>query len=121
MSRTFLIVSFSIFYLIWALAVIIPPKLGAIKYPLLRARLGTVLHHSHDNTPLKSLVYHNYCYYPKPQAKAKVVIERMDNGDCSNWYGQVMMPEGYWVSEREKFWWSKDQFISDSNSSALLF
>lgn len=121
MSRTFLTRSLLIFYFFWTLAILIPPNLGVTKYPFLRARLGTILHHSQDNTPQKSLAFHNYCFYPKPQAKAKVIIERTDSGDCANWYGQVILPEGYWASEREKFWWSKDQFISDSRSSSLLF
>ena len=77
-------------------------------YPFLRARLGTILHHSSD----QGGVAHNYCYYPK-NGISKLIIQRVDNGDCSNWYGQIILYEGDWVSEREKYWWSRKQHLKD--------
>lgn len=113
MSKAYFIAVFSLFYLVWALGVMVPLEVNNTKYPNLRARLGTVLHHSKDNTAPQTLVYHNYCYYPKPAADSKVGLKRVDSGDCSNWYGQVLLPEAYWVSEREKYWWSENQYTAD--------
>lgn len=101
---------FILFYALWAEIVIflyadpIEPD-----YPMLRARFGTIMHHSSDSLG----VAHTYCYYPKAEAKSNLIIKRQDNDDCSQWYGQIVFYEGSYVSEREKYWWSKEQHIKD--------
>jgi len=88
-------------------------------YPMLRARLGTIMHHSSDGLKEvkgaakdSNVIAHTYCYYPKAGAKSKLIIKRQDDG-CSEWYGQVVFYEASYVSEREKYWWSKEQHIQD--------
>ena len=87
------------------------------EYPTLRARLGTILHHSSDRLG----VAHVHCYYPKAEAQSKVVIKRQDDRDCSKWYGQIVFYEGWYVSEREKYWWSEKQHIKDCGNCDDLF
>lgn len=76
---------------------------------MLRTRLGTILHHSSD----EGEVAHIYCYYPKAATGSKIILKRQDSGDCSNWFGQIILYEGWWVSEKEKFWWSREQHLKD--------
>ena len=83
-----------------------------MEYPHLKERLGTILWHSSDKDGVYQGSYndpyavdHNYCYYPKPEAETTLVIKRVDSGDCSQWYGQIIIREGDWVSEQEKFQW----------------
>lgn len=98
------------------------------EFPVLKERLGTILFHSNDkdgifegslNSP--DAVEHNYCFYPKGSTTYKnkgseYIIKREDNGDCSGWFGQVTFVEGSWVSEREKLWWSGQQYAQEVNS-----
>ncbi|MDO8498405.1 MAG: hypothetical protein Q7S44_01330, partial [bacterium] len=79
------------------------------EYPMLRARFGTIMHHSSDGLGEA----HIYCYYPKAEAETQLIIRRQDDGDCSKWYGQTVFYEGPHLSEREKYWWSKEQHIKD--------
>ena len=118
--KTFLILFLIIFWFSWIKLISFLFMSTSIEYPSLRARLGTVLSHSSDgNGQFLGAIYdsnahiHNYCLYPKPEANAKVILERRDNEDCSKWYGQLIFYEGWWVSEIEKFWWDRKQHISD--------
>ncbi len=86
--------------------------------PVLRARLGTILWHSSG----KDGPSHTYCYYPKGSTQytnkgGEYIIKREDSEDCSGWYGQVTFNEGYWVSEREKIWWSEEQKMQEELAS----
>lgn len=121
MKKVFLIPSFIFFYALWVIIITFlsaPPS--EPDYPMLRARFGTIMHHSSDglgkvggaiNDP--NAVAHTYCYYPKAEAESKLIIKRQDDGDCSKWYGQIVFYESSYVSEREKYWWSKEQHIKD--------
>lgn len=94
--------------------------------PQLRARLGTILWHSSDrNGRTDEAIYdpnsvaHTYCYYPKGSTQyfnksGEYIIKREDSGDCSGWLGQAIFYEGYWVSEKEKIWWSKEQRLEEN-------
>lgn len=98
---------FSIFWFLMVKALFLPEP---IEYPTLRERFGTIMWHSSDkdgvfqgsyNDP--NAVDHTYCYYPKPETNSNLIIKRVDSGDCSNWYGQVIFREGSWISEKEKY------------------
>lgn len=77
------------------------------QYPVLRARLGTILSHSSDFGGQE----HLYCYYPHTNSlydnkSGEYIIKRADKiADCQDWYGMVIFNEGWWVSEKEKIWW----------------
>lgn len=82
-----------------------------LESPELRARLGTVLWHSSDQNGIYQAAYHDnqavdhtYCYYPKSTAVSHLMLVRKDNGDCSDYLGEVIIRESPWVSEREKYW-----------------
>lgn len=83
--------------------------------PQLRARFGTIMHHTSGEGGEE----HLYCYYPKGtttyRSKAgEYIIKREDKiDDCNGWFGAAIFNEGYWVSEREKIWWSKKQKIGE--------
>lgn len=93
--------------------------------PQLRARLGTILWHSsdrngetNDTTYYPKPVAHTYCYYPKGSTQysnksGEYIIKRVDDDNCDGWYGQAVFYESYWVSEKEKIWWNKDQKINE--------
>lgn len=97
--------------------------------PELRARLGTIISHSSDRKGRSGEAMldpnsksHTYCYYPKgstlyPNKGGEYIIKREDSGDCSGWYGQAIFHEGFWVSEREKIWWSKAQQQEEQKKS----
>ncbi len=121
MNKRFFIPGFIIFYALWVIMItflIAPPS--EPEYPMFRARFGTIMHHSSDrlgkvggaiNDP--NAVAHTYCYYPKAKAESKLLIKRQGDGDCSKWYGQITFYEDSYVSEKEKYWWSKEQHIQD--------
>ena len=109
--KTLLII---VLYPIWILLVL---KLFATPYspdyPMLKERFGTILWHSSDKDGVylgsyndSLAVDHNYCYYPKPAANTTLILKRIDNGDCSNWYGQVTFREAAWASEYHKYNWN---------------
>ncbi len=94
------------------------------EYPILRSRFGNIMWHSEDadgvfqgNLTGNS---HLYCYYPKAKAlysdkSGEYIIKRAEKiTECDNFYGLVSLQEDYWVSEKEKIWWSKDQHDSDN-------
>ena len=109
MKKALLISGSILFYVLWVKIIIFLSIPAESDYPMLRARLGTILHHSSDNLGEA----HTYCYYPKAEAESKVIIKKQSSDDCSSWYGQVVFYEGRHVSEREKYWWSKEQHIQD--------
>lgn len=90
------------------------------EYPMLRTRLGTILHHSSDQNGVylgafrdPKAVDHIYCYYPK--SNDNQLIQRANNlSECQNFAGTVIIHEPSWVSEYQKFWWSKEQEQTDS-------
>ncbi|MDO8576731.1 MAG: hypothetical protein Q7R82_00125 [Candidatus Daviesbacteria bacterium] len=97
------------------------------EFPSLRVGLGTMMSHSSDRLGRyagaiddPNGVDHTYCYYPKASAQSKVLIKRQDNGDCSDWYGKVIFREGWWVSEREKNWWSLEQKLEEDLKTAKM-
>lgn len=77
------------------------------QYPVLRARLGTILSHSSDYGGQE----HLYCYYPHTSSlydnkSGEYILKRADKiENCQDWYGMVIFNEGWWVSEKEKIWW----------------
>ena len=80
------------------------------EFPQLKERFGTIMWHSNDKDGIylgsfndPNAVDHIYCYYPKGIAQSKIILKRQDNGDCSDWYGQVIFREGSWVSEAQKY------------------
>lgn len=85
------------------------------EYPQLRARLGTILYHPEHQTPATNFDYHSYCYYPSsqvsyPDKSGEYIIKRVQSiEDCQGWFGVMSIPEGKWVSEREKLWWLSSQ------------
>lgn len=115
MKKIIYIQAFIVFYALWLVIVIFLFTIPAETpdYPMLRAGFGTIMHHSSDD--LGGAV-HTYCYYPKAEANSKLVIKRQDDSDCSQWYGEILFYEGSYVSEREKYWWSKEQHIQDCAS-----
>ena len=102
------------------------------EFPLLRARLGTIIYHSSDangvyegalNDP--NAVWHTYCYYPKGSTQyenksGEYLIKRADSfWECNEgWYGSFMAKEGWWVSEKEKIWWSEEQYNGDKQQNS---
>lgn len=97
------------------------------EFPALRVRLGTMMSHSSDGLGRyagavddPNGVDHTYCYYPKAPTQSKVLIKRQDNGDCSDWYEKVIFREGWWVSEREKYWWSLPQKLEEDLKTAKM-
>lgn len=111
MKKVFSISGFILFYALWVMVITFLIALPSESdYPMLRARFGTIMHHSSDGLREEA---HTYCYYPKAEADSKLIIKRQDDGDCSKWYGQIVFTEGRYVSEREKYWWSKEQHIKD--------
>lgn len=101
-----------IFFIFWGKFIHLIFNLGSSDYPRLRERFGTVLWHSSDKDGIflgsyndPKAIDHNYCYYPK-NGSSKLIIQRIDSDDCSNWYGQVILKEAEWVSEREKYYWN---------------
>lgn len=94
-----------------------PPE----EYPTLRTRLGTVLHHSSDINGVylgayknSAAVDHIYCYYPKGKV-GKVIKQAQKITDCAEFFGTLVIREPGWVSEYQKFWWSKEQFKESSS------
>lgn len=83
--------------------------------PQLRARFGTMLSHSSDIGGDE----HLYCYYPKGNTtyhnkSGEYIIKRAENiNECNYWFGAVVFNEGWWVSEKEKLWWSDKQKLGD--------
>lgn len=98
------------------------------EFPILRARFGTILSHSdavqnyRQNIDLTDKEFHTYCYYPGESVSytgksGEYFIKRVDKiEDCTGWNGVAQFREGYWVSEREKIWWSYEQKQSVINS-----
>ena len=91
-------------------------------YPFLRERFGTIMWHSSDANGEflggykdPQAIDHIYCYYPKGQAQSKIIIKRVDNmDDCRDWDGAVVFREAEWASEREKYWWSAEQYAKEN-------
>lgn len=122
--RTFCLIAVFLFgyYLFVALAFIVKNPIE--EFPSLRARFGTIIWHSEDKDGVLNAAVgaelHTYCYYPSSDANfqnkgGEYILRRVKNyKECNNWYGIVELRESYWVSEREKIWWSKEQHISDS-------
>lgn len=83
--------------------------------PQLRSRLGTILSHSSDHGGEE----HLYCYYPKSSASydnkaGEYIIKRANNlSECENFFGAIIFHEGWWVSEKEKIWWSDKQKMGE--------
>lgn len=121
MKKAHYILGFILFYALWVIMITsLFANSSELNYPILRARFGTIMHHSSDGLgEVGGAVYdpnavaHIYCYYPKAEAESKLIIKRQDDGDCSNWYGQIIFYESSYVSEREKYWWSNEQHIQD--------
>ena len=100
--------------------------------PQLRNRLGTILWHSSDKNGKTdgaifdpNYVAHTYCYYPKGSTiysnkAGEYIIKREDSGDCAGWLGKVIFHESFWVSEKEKIWWSKKQKIEEELAFKLF-
>lgn len=110
MKKTYYISGLIISYSLWIIIIIFLLNLPiGPDYPIFRARFGTIMHHSSDNSGKA----HTYCYYPRSEARSNIILKRLDNDDCSKWYGQVVFYEGQHVSEREKYWWSEEQHIKD--------
>ncbi len=107
------IVLFTIFYLVWIQLILFLSSSNP-EFPEVRERFGTIVWHSMDRTQPKDLAYHTYCFYPKQSADTNSIIKRMDSGDCSNWYGEAILAEGWWVSEREKIWSCEGQLSLDN-------
>lgn len=114
------------FYLFSYFAFLYKP--ASTEFPYLRERLGTIL--SQSSTPLhqkfdhiphsfydSTQAFHVYCYYPSaeitfPNKSGEYIIRRVDDiSDCQGWYGAAIFREGNWVSEIEKLWWNKDQYL----------
>lgn len=121
MKKTIYILGSIFAYLLWVniIMFLYDIPIGS-DYPILRARFGTIMHHSSDslgeiggaiNDP--NAVAHTYCYYPKVEAKSELVIKRKNDDDCSLWYGEIVFYEAGHVSEIEKYWWSEKQHIKD--------
>lgn len=102
------------------------------EFPALRARWGTMMHHSSDglgkyagavNDP--NAVEHIYCYWPRGDIQyfnkgGEYIIKRQDDGNCDGWFGKAIMYEGWWVSEREKLWWSLEQKLEEDLKTAKM-
>lgn len=102
------------------------------EFPALRVRWGTMMHHSSDsqgryagavNDP--KAIEHIYCYWPKgdtqyPNKGGEYIIKRQDDGNCNGWFGKAIIPEGWWVSEKEKLWWSLEQKLEDDLANAKM-
>lgn len=98
------------------------------EFPTLRARFGTIIYHSSNvngvyqgafNDP--NAVEHTYCYYPKGSTQyagkgGEYIIKRVDSfWECNEgWYGSFTAKEGWWVSEKEKLWWSEEQYLTEN-------
>ena len=70
-------------------------------------------------------VEHTYCYYPKgetqyPNKAGGYIIKREDDNNCDGWYGKAVFYEGWWVSEREKIWWSLPQKLEEDLKAANM-
>ena len=102
---------FILFWLGWSATILFFLSFGS-EYPMLRARFGTILHHSSDSGGVE----HIYCYYPKGQARSEIVIKKVNSLDqCEDWLGMIIFMEADWASEREKYWWSREQHLKDCN------
>lgn len=128
MKNLFTLIGFFIFMALWGKLISWGLSFGTPDYPYLRARFGTVLWHSSDsngkflgayNDP--TAVDHYYCYYPKTEAKSNIELKQVNNiGDCKDWYGAIAVREAGWTSEKEKYWWSREQHIADCNGCSDL-
>lgn len=117
------------YYLIYISAI---KKYPYSEFPALRVRWGTMMHHSSDGQGRYAgavddpkAVAHIYCYWPKggiqyPNRGGEYIIKRQDDGNCEGWYGKAIIYEGWWVSEREKLWWSLAQKLEDDLAIAKV-
>ena len=122
----FLIIHLSVFYFAFL------KKSELTEFPALRARFGTIVYHSSNanrvyegafNDP--NAVNHTYCYYPKESTQyqgksGEYIIKRVDSfWECNEgWYGSFTAREGWWVSEKEKIWWSQEQYNGDNKQKS---
>lgn len=117
------------YYLIYTVAI---KKYPFREFPALRVRWGTMMHHSSDGlgryagaTDDPSAVEHTYCYWPRGDTQyegkgGEYIIKRQDDGNCEGWIGKAVFYEGWWVSEREKLWWSLPQKLEEDLKTAKI-
>lgn len=85
-------------------------------FPILRQRIGTILWHSFDGTKVEDTAWHTYCLWPDPitaQRDQVYILKRKDQSDCAGFKQKVWLGEGYWVSEREKIWVSREEYLAE--------
>lgn len=89
------------------------------KFPALTDRFGNLMWQSAKRSNLGTLVTHNYCYYPKNPNNLNTpnLFLRQDSGDCSNFYGQVLLEERDWQSEKDKIWTSQEEYQAETEGS----
>lgn len=101
------------YYLLVYLFLVKPNKVDS--FPSLKVRLGTVLWNEESEKFTKGGEFHAYCYYPSKKIEGKsseYLIKRVRSiYDCQQWYGVMEVKESFGLSEKEKFWWSKDQLL----------
>ena len=82
-------------------------------YPKLKDRFGNLMWQSDKRSDIGTMVNHTYCYYPKEGADSSIPLIRQDSGDCSNYLGQVILPERDWQSELDMVWLNEAEYHAE--------